>query len=375
MPLSARLRDGTPVDPFTTPQLFQRVHTHREPAACPACGAPVIAKRYHDRISHFAHRAGNSACVYGGGGESLQHLMTKGALARDLAETNLPGGRPYVEVEAQGDGWRADILVHLPTQQRRIAFEVQLSNQASPDAQWRTRRYAGDHVETVWVVTRPVPGWSRGLPAIVIDSAPAPKQVVGGLLEVAACCTIAFNSTCACPPENLPPVTSEFKLTRALELLLNGATPFHRDIGAFVSGPAATVKRLLAARREERSNDKSRRSRPRDPVEMPRSDAALLLSPLSVARRRALVLAEACGGKAQALNHGAWLVVRGDRELVVVSHTESVTKELLAGRGVLMLGPGRLSNELRNHAHATFDAGDATAEAWLAGRAAPGVAG
>jgi hypothetical protein len=156
MPLTTRHRDGRRLD-STDASVWAEVHKPGYLGLfCPECDYAMHAVAGgRRRIRHFAHNPGRSdACTFVTG-ESLEHLRTK-ALIADAVRL-LDGWS--AEIEAPGDGWRADVLAIGPHPDelgvRRIAFEPQFSYIHPDAARERTERHRSSGVETVWLPTSP----------------------------------------------------------------------------------------------------------------------------------------------------------------------------------------------------------------------------
>lgn len=111
-------------------------------------GARGIAKVSNRGLRFFAHAPGEGRGITAP--ESRQHLALKAMIARTC---QLAGWR--VDVEAHGDGWIADVLANRGD--KRIAFEVQWSQQTEVDYAYRTIRYRAAGVDSVWL-RRVTPG-------------------------------------------------------------------------------------------------------------------------------------------------------------------------------------------------------------------------
>jgi len=156
MPLTTRHRDGRRLD-STDDAVWAEVHKPGYLGLfCPECDYAMHAVAGGlRRIRHFAHNPGRSdACTFGAG-EGPEHRQTK-ALIADAVRL-LDGWS--AEIEAPGDGWRADVLATGPRPDElgnwRIAFEPQFSYIHPDAARERTERHRSSGVETVWLPTAP----------------------------------------------------------------------------------------------------------------------------------------------------------------------------------------------------------------------------
>lgn len=110
---------------------WTRVHGTRKPAplACVFCAGRMIAVQRLVRF--FRHHRRPEDCP--AGPESERHQVLKTVI---LAAAQAAGWA--ADVEVQGGSWVADVLaLH---EDRRVAFEVQLSAQSEADARMRTSR-------------------------------------------------------------------------------------------------------------------------------------------------------------------------------------------------------------------------------------------
>ena len=109
----------------------------------------------------FAHYRRPESCA--AAGESAIHLELKALVAAKARALGYP-----VEVEAVGDGWRADVLTTSANGQR-IAWEVQRSPIAPEDVAARMRRHRDSGVTTLWLAKRDWP-WCADVGALVVPN-------------------------------------------------------------------------------------------------------------------------------------------------------------------------------------------------------------
>lgn len=110
--------------------------------------------------------------------ESEQHLAMKRALQDRINATD--GWRAEVEHAHPGREWIADVMA-IHASGRRLAFEVQLSEQSEDEYIRRSQRYADDDVEVVWVVPKNIDWFRVMMPMIVTGfgkSSDLPKEPV-----------------------------------------------------------------------------------------------------------------------------------------------------------------------------------------------------
>lgn len=82
--------------------------------------------------------------------ESAAHEMTKIWMVQVLRTAGYPAEVERYGTTPDGDAWAAD--VYLEIGERKIAIEVQLSQQTLADYFFRTQRYARSGVKVVWLV-------------------------------------------------------------------------------------------------------------------------------------------------------------------------------------------------------------------------------
>lgn len=112
-------------------------------------------------LRFFAHDAARADCPLIE--ETAGHRLLKSAIAAAVREA---GWHATLEVTGPQDRWRADVLATSPDGGRRVAWEAQLARQHDDDTLARTKRYAGDGVEVVWVFDRPV---ASTAPAVTVE--------------------------------------------------------------------------------------------------------------------------------------------------------------------------------------------------------------
>ncbi len=123
-------------------------HPHYKDLKLPQCGIRAIRKTSKLHTQFFAHYPG-SACSVVHKSETAQHLAMKQAVAERI--NALPGWEAKVEYPAADREWIADVMA-FSRDGRRIAFEVQLSEQSKDDYALRTQRYFDAGIGPVWLV-------------------------------------------------------------------------------------------------------------------------------------------------------------------------------------------------------------------------------
>ncbi len=150
---------------------------------CRGCGGELRTRSGANTVRHFFHRTKPDACLLGCG-EGRTHLRVKLALAEAIEAS---GGVAHVEHIATDRSFVVDVLGVWPwaNGHRRIAFEVQVSQQTEEVTELRTRQRSAECDATVWVLMRhpnaegwPVDGlglpkwsstWANRWPSIRLD--------------------------------------------------------------------------------------------------------------------------------------------------------------------------------------------------------------
>jgi competence protein CoiA len=168
MPLTAVRPDDTVLDATVcTLEAWNRVHraAPRADLRCRDCGGRLHAKVSPLGNRFFAHDDRQTDCD--GGGETAEHRTLKEHIAHAV---RLAGGEAHIEAfpsPTDTGGWRADVLAVGPDG-HRVAFEVQLSPMTVDVGEQRSRRYAADGIQTVWV-TDQTPHWLHRLPGVRVE--------------------------------------------------------------------------------------------------------------------------------------------------------------------------------------------------------------
>lgn len=114
------------------------------PFHCPACRGPVILKKGHIKIPHFAHLP-DAECAYTNEGESEEHQLAKLEIYEALVRTP---GITDVRLERYLQEVRPDVSFVLGGE--LIAIEIQLSLLSRDQIAWRTEAYARKNIAVLW---------------------------------------------------------------------------------------------------------------------------------------------------------------------------------------------------------------------------------
>ena len=175
MPLSARTQDGERVyAPLLSDQqwheLVREVRGGALQLQTRCCGQPARPRVSTRGTRHFFHHRPSQPCS-APAGETPEHLRLKDLVARALAAHDLP-----VELEVEGDGWRADVLAAV--RGKRVAFEIQLSAQDATTTLERMARHAAADVVSIWLMKRRPPTLDAGLPCFPLRLGDEPAVVL-----------------------------------------------------------------------------------------------------------------------------------------------------------------------------------------------------
>lgn len=228
MPLTALLGevtlDSTLGDALGDGVQWEDVHRvrPRPQLTCRGCEGSLHAKRSPAGLKFFAHDTQSSDCPLQG--ESMAHRLLKAALAGAVRAAGWA-----VELEAAGEGWRADVLATSPDGTKRFAWEAQLSSITPDEIVQRTKTLWADGMRVCWVTDRDTE-WLGVVPALKVESSGTGVLVVEGIRRFPGewCtdrewCEQYEDSTVPCPGHSrwaapATPVT----LDRAVEWALYG---------------------------------------------------------------------------------------------------------------------------------------------------------
>lgn len=132
------------------------------------CGHPAVCKTSSLGTKFFAHARGTAeaGCPTP---ESPQHILLKGLVVQTAVAVGW-GATP----EAIGDGWRADVL--LEHEGRRLAVEIQWTEQTPEIFKSRQERYEAAGIECIWLYRvprgRPMPYYLRSMPVLSVTLQP-----------------------------------------------------------------------------------------------------------------------------------------------------------------------------------------------------------
>ncbi len=201
----------------------------RAELTCPACGRPMHAKVSSQGLRFFAHDRTSPECP--SNGETPAHRELKRTLAEAVRRA---GGVAIIEAlpqQADEGGWRADVLA-IAGDGRRIALEVQLSGMTVDEGRFRTKRYATDGVETVWVTNRRSP-WFWRLPGLQVALHPQPVVTRGIAIGE------AYRGACRC---TYCAGSSRPRVSPRLRWSLHGPVDLYRVAGALLHGQLRAVE-------------------------------------------------------------------------------------------------------------------------------------
>lgn len=81
------------------------------------------------------------------------HYLAQIAILRALRDSGFPARLEHADAGLRGDAWRADVFCE--ARGRKIAFEVQLSQQTLDEYERRARRYERAGVKCLWLIRSP----------------------------------------------------------------------------------------------------------------------------------------------------------------------------------------------------------------------------
>lgn len=184
--LTALYADGREFDvTAATDEEWGALHRKKVHAlSCKGCGSRVFPRESRNHVRHLYHQPG-AHCNIDRSGESDEHRQLKILLALLIRQL---GWVAQVECQPTGSdfgGWRADVM-GFGTDGRRVAFEVQLSNQPVDIGNERSARYERDGILCVWITTHPKP-WVEALVSLELSGdQETGYAVVAGLRRWAA---------------------------------------------------------------------------------------------------------------------------------------------------------------------------------------------
>lgn len=152
MPLSAYVNGDYVYGPSITEGTWQALRRMRNREVRLPCGRDGFLRVSPRGTKHFVHHANHEDCPWAN--ESPDHVDAKCAIVAGLAAD--PRTRDWtVRTEQCGPDWRADVLATSPDGRRRVAFEVQLSEQSFEETVARQVRFSAAGVEGVWLFREP----------------------------------------------------------------------------------------------------------------------------------------------------------------------------------------------------------------------------
>lgn len=112
---------------------------------------PAVLKRSQRGLQFFAHAPGFPGTLPAP--KTEHHYMAQIGLVRGLREAGFVAKLEYAGAAPGGEMWRADVFCE--AHGRKIAYEVQLSQQTLDEYERRADRYARSQVKCVWLVRSP----------------------------------------------------------------------------------------------------------------------------------------------------------------------------------------------------------------------------
>ncbi|MGV8911225.1 MAG: competence protein CoiA family protein [Rhodoglobus sp.] len=107
----------------------------------------------------FRHYAGQSDCEYATAGESDGHLFAKNQAAAGAIDAGWSATVEAASYARAANSWRADVLAE--HKGRRIALEIQHSQQSAGQYLRRHERYKATNVDSLWFMNRDESGQKR----------------------------------------------------------------------------------------------------------------------------------------------------------------------------------------------------------------------
>ena len=143
------------------------------------CGHPAVCKTSSLGTKVFAHVRGtaHANCPTP---ESPRHILLKGLVVQAAVALGWSA-----TPEAIGDGWRADVL--LEHENRRLAVEIQWTEQTPEIFKSRQKRYEADGIECIWLYRvprgQPLPYALQSTPVLSVTLPPEVQAVCNSTNE------------------------------------------------------------------------------------------------------------------------------------------------------------------------------------------------
>lgn len=145
LPFKAYVNDKPIVSSFISKDEWDEIKKTKPSIKMCCCGNTGYMKRNNYGTQFFVHkRIGN--CNYQP--ESKEHLFLKDKIAKICKES----GCEIVDVERVGTDWKADVYVE--QQDKKYAFEVQLSKTTFDILKERSEKYIRDGIQPVWIIKK-----------------------------------------------------------------------------------------------------------------------------------------------------------------------------------------------------------------------------
>lgn len=145
MPFKAYVNEKTIVSSFIPKDKWDEIKKTKPSIKMGCCGNTGYMKRNNYGTQFFVHkRIGN--CNYQP--ESIEHLFLKDKIAKICKES----GYDTVDVERVGTDWKADVYVE--QQDKKYAFEIQLSKISLDILKERSEKYIRDGIQPIWIIKK-----------------------------------------------------------------------------------------------------------------------------------------------------------------------------------------------------------------------------
>lgn len=145
MPFKAYLENEIKISSFISKEEWDEIKKHKPSIKMCCCDNPGYMKRNKYGTQYFVHKKRGDCNSQP---ESKEHILLKDKIAKFCKKSNCD----LVDVERVGPDWKADVYVE--NQQRKYAFEVQLSNISIDTLKERSKKYVRDGIQPVWIIKK-----------------------------------------------------------------------------------------------------------------------------------------------------------------------------------------------------------------------------